>query len=185
MSQIGKNGSQAKNDIEDYLTDEERRKLLVNLHRVLVWVGVKEPAECKINRKDLIYEMDKFHQTKEDLPPEIDAEKSNIELHHLIWRLINEKEITDQEQQQILEIIDLLGKKERDEEDLLQKEKLTHKQAEQVFNETAGVVRALLDLKDLLKRKQHTDETLDLIQKKVSQTKKWTESFGKVEKEKS
>ncbi len=181
MSQIEKNGSQDKNEIEDYLTEEERRKLLANLHRVLVWVGVKEPEECEINRKELICEMDKFHQTEEDLPPEIDAKKGNIELHHLIWRLINEKEITDREQQQIEEIIDILEKKERQEEDFLREEKLTHKQAKQIFNETAGVIRALMDLKDLRKRTHHTDETLNLIQRKIGQTKKWNEFLDKVE----
>ncbi len=184
MSQIEKS-SQVKNEIDDYLTEEERRKLLANLHRVLVWVGVKEPLECKIDRKDLICEMEKFHQTEKDLPPEINAAKGNIELHHLIWRLINEKEITEREQQQIEEMIDLLERKERQEEDVLREEKLTNKRAKQIFDETAGVIRTLLDLKDLLKRKPHTDETLDLIQRKVGQAKKWNEFLDNVEKEKS
>lgn len=55
---------------------------------------MKEPEECEIDGKALICEMEKFHQTEKDLPPEIHAEKSKIELHHLIWRLINEKEIS-------------------------------------------------------------------------------------------
>lgn len=185
MSKEDERESQVGKKIDDLLTDEERRKLLANLHRVLVWVGVKEPEECEIDRKALIFEMEKFHQTEKDLPPELHAEKSKIELHHLIWRLINEKEISEQEQQHIEELINLLEKKERQEEDTLREEKLTHGQAKQLFNETAGVIRALLDLKDLLKRKEHTDETRNLIQQKVGEAKRWNEFLDKVKKQES
>lgn len=141
-------------DIGDYLTEEERRKLLASLHRVLVWVGVKEPEECKIEREALVKEMEKFHMTERDLPPEVHPDKCTIELHHLIWRLLNEKEITDQERVQIEEMIDLLEKKEKGEEEVLLHEKLTHAQARQIYNEAAGVLRSILDLKDLLKKRE-------------------------------
>jgi len=183
MSREDERKSQVGTKIDDLLTDEERRKLLANLHRVLVWVGVKEPEECEIDPKALISEMEKFHQTEKDLPPEFHVEKGKIELHHLIWRLINEKEISEQEQQQIMELIDLLEKKERQEEDILREEKLTFGQAEQIFHETAGVIRALLDLKDLLKKAEHTDETRSLIQRKVGEAKRWNEFLDKVKKD--
>jgi hypothetical protein len=47
MSKDDARKSQVGDEIDDLLTDEERRKLLANLHRVLVWVGVKEPEECE------------------------------------------------------------------------------------------------------------------------------------------
>jgi hypothetical protein len=141
-------------DISDYLTEEERRKLLASLHRVLVWVGVKEPEECKIEREALVKEMEKFHMTEKDLPPEVHVDKCTVELHHLIWRLLNEKEITDEERVQIDEMIDLLEKKEKGEEEVLLHEKLTHAEARQIYNEAAGVLRSILDLKDLVKRRE-------------------------------
>ena len=51
---------------------------------------------------------------------------------------------------------------------------------EQIFHETAGVIRALLDLKDLLKKAEHTDETRSLIHRKVGEAKRWNEFLDKV-----
>jgi hypothetical protein len=127
-------------------------------------------------------EMDKFHQTKGDLPPEIHPDKSIIDLHHLIWRLINETEITDQEKLQIEEIIYLLEKKERKDIDALQEMQLSEKQAEALYNEAAGVIRSLIDLKDLLKKKGHSDETRNLIKRKVDDAKRWNKFMDSVEK---
>lgn len=146
---------ETKQDISDYLTEDERRRLLSSLHRVLVWVGVKEPEECRIERESLEKEMEKFHQTEKDLPPEVHLNNCKVDLHHLIWRLLNEKEISDKERVQIEEMIDLLEKKEKAEEEVLLHEKLTHAQARQIYNEAAGVLRSILDLKDLLKKREH------------------------------
>jgi hypothetical protein len=141
--------------IDDYLTAEERKRLLASLHHALVWVGVKEPAECQIGREAIIEELEKYGQTKEDLPPEVHPDKGVVDLHRFIWRLINEEEITDRERVQIQEIIDLLEKKERKEEEELREEKLTRYEASQLYNEAASVIRALIDLKDILKRGEH------------------------------
>jgi hypothetical protein len=76
-----------KKDINNYLTEAERKKLLASLHHVLVWVGVKEPELMQIDGDVLKSEMEKFHQTEKDLPPEIHAGQGRVELHSLIWRL--------------------------------------------------------------------------------------------------
>lgn len=142
-------------DMGDLLSEDERRRLLASLHRILVWVGVKEPEECKIDKEAIKEEMLKFGLTERDQPPEVHPEKGTVELHHLIWRLINEKEITEKERKQIEELIDLLGKKEKQEEEILTHETLTCRQARELHDETAGILRTLLDLKDLLKKQEH------------------------------
>jgi hypothetical protein len=159
--------------ISDYLTEGERRKLVASLHHVLVWVGVKEPEECRIDRDTLRKDMDKLHQTEKDLPIEVHADKCTVDLHRLIWRLINEKEITDEERVQIEEMIDLLEKKERQEEDVLLHEKLTHAEAQQIFNEAAGVMRSIIDLKDLLKKREH-----ELVDKTAKEKAKEIRDFA-------
>lgn len=141
--------------IGDYLTDEERRKLLSSLHRTLVWVGVKEPEECSVDKEMMNEEMLKYGLTERDLPPEVHPEKGTIDAHHLVWRLINEDEITDKERLQIEEMIDLLGKKEKQEEEIIAHGNLTHQQARELYNKTVGCLRALLDLKDILKNREH------------------------------
>ncbi len=170
----------AEAGIDDYLPEEERRKLLANLHRALVWVGVKEPEECKIGAEAIKEEMLKYGLTEREQPPEVHPEKGTIELHHLIWRLINEKEITEMEKRQIEELIDLLGKKEKQAEEKLAHEKLTRQQACELYGKTAGCIRALLDLKDLLRKREHCELDKETIRRRVEDVKKWnkfTEQF--------
>jgi hypothetical protein len=69
MPEVDTKTSQGGSEIGNYLTDEERKKLIANLHRVLVWVGAKVPEECWIDRGTLDEEMEKHHQTERDLPP--------------------------------------------------------------------------------------------------------------------
>jgi hypothetical protein len=173
-----------KKDINDYLTEAERKRLLASLHHVLVWVGVKEPEELQIDGNDLKSEMDKFHQTEKDLPPEIHAEQGRVDLHSFIWRLINEKEITERERLQIAELIEILEKKEKIDEETLKAAKLTQKQAIELHDEAARIIRALLDLKDLLKTREHGIETKDaaedLIRQKVNEAKRWNTLLDKI-----
>jgi len=173
-----------KNAIPDYLTEAERKKLLASLHHALVWVGVKEPEQMQIDANDLKSEMEKFHQTEKDLPPEIHAGQSRVDLHSLIWRLINEKEITEKERLQIVELIEILAKKEKIDEEYLQAAKLTQKQAAEIHDEAASIIRALLDLKDILKKRENGIGTEygaeDLIRQKVNQAKKWNKFMEEI-----
>lgn len=170
----------AEAEIGDYLTSEERKRLLASLHRSLVWVGVKEPEECEIDRESLRAEMEKYHQAKGDLPPEVHADKSVVDLHHLIWRLINEKELTDQETIQVQEMIELLEKKEHQEEEMLREKQLTREEAKKLYNETAGVIRALIDLKDILKRGEHEMKSKTAKQK-AEEIRNFANRYGKGE----
>ena len=122
------------------------------------------------------------------MPAEVHSSQGRIELHHLIWRLINELEITENERLQIEELIDILQKKERIEEDLLKEEMLTTKQAIQLHDEAAGIIRAILELKDLLKKKEHMsssdDMTEELIRRKVSEAKRWNQFMDEIKDKK-
>jgi hypothetical protein len=169
----------------DYLTETEREKLLVNLHRVLVWVGSKEPETIQIEQAAIDEELQKFHQTMKDLPPEIHPDKGTVELHRLIWRLINEKEITEEERIQIEELIDLLQKAEQKEENILKGQRITREQAGRLYEETAGVIRALLTLKDLLKNKERSDTKKEVGIGKVEDIRRWNKFIDQVEKNQS
>ena len=171
MSQI------EKKDICDCLTEEDRKKLVSSLHHALVWVGVKEPDELEIDKGDLSMEMEKYHQTEKDLPPEVHAEQGRVELHRLIWRLINEKEIPETERQQISELIDILERKKRIDEDYLSSRRLSREQAVKLHDEAASIIRSLMDLKDLLRGKgrsaEISGEREELIRKRVDEVKRW------------
>jgi hypothetical protein len=175
-----------KKDITDYLTEAERAKLLASLHHFLVWVGATEPEQMQIDGNDLSSEMEKYHQMEKDLPPEVHAGQGQVELHRLIWRLINEKEITDEERLQVTELIEILDKKEKKDEEYLKATKLSLKQAVELHDEAASIIRALLDLKDILKKKEHGTLTEygaeNLIKRKVDQAKKWNKFMDEIKK---
>lgn len=171
MSQI------EKKDICDCLTEEDRKKLVSSLHHALVWVGVREPEVLEIDKGDLRMEMEKYHQTEKDLPPELHAGQGRVELHRLIWRLINEKEIPETERQQISELIDILERKKRIDEDYLSSRRLSREQAVKLHDEAASIIRSLMDLKDLLRGKgrsaEISGEREELIRKRVDEVKRW------------
>jgi hypothetical protein len=108
---------------------------------------------------------------------------SEIDLRHIIWRLINENEITEQERQHIEELIDLLEKKEKMDEDLLREQKMTREQAKMLFEEASGVIRALLDLKDLRRKKESLGEVHEQIRHKVNGARRWNDFMEKIKKD--
>ncbi len=166
-----------KKDICDCLTEEEREKLVSSLHHALVWVGIKEPEELEIDKSELKVEMQRYNQTEKDLPPELHASQGRILLHNLIWRLINEKDITETEKQQISEIVDLLERKEKIDENSLISKRLTQEEAEKLHDEAAGIIRSLLELRDLLRGRGHgadsRSEREEIIRQKVDEAKRW------------
>lgn len=188
MSEMKGEETKSHAGFQDYLTDEERKKLVFSLHHALVWVGVKEPQELSVDKSDLSREIERFHQTESDLPPEVHLRQGMIELHRLIWRLINEKEISDRERIQIEEIIDVLQKKERLEEDALKDESLSIEKARELHDEAAGVIRSILDLKDLLKKRPAAlpdDATEELIRQRVNEAKRWNRLIEETKGDKS
>jgi hypothetical protein len=103
--------------------------------------------------------------------------------------LINEKEITEKERLQIAELIEILEKKEKIDEEYLKAAKLTQKQAIELHDEAARIIRTLLDLKDLLKKREHGAETgdaaEDLIRQKVKDAKRWNNFLDEIKEDKS
>lgn len=163
----------------DYLSEEERNRLLASLHHALVWVGVKEPEQLLVDGSELRQEMEKHRQRMEDLPDEFHVEEGRVELHRLIWRLINEDEITEQERTQISELIEILDKKERLDEEYLRSRSLNCQEALKIHDDAAELIRSLLDLRDLLKKRHHPSGSEDedkaerLIKQKLDDAKRW------------
>jgi hypothetical protein len=160
-------------DISTYLTEEERKHLLSDLHRILVWVGVKLPETFHVDRTLLEKEMEEQGLTELDQPPELHMDKGSLDLHKLIWRLLNEEELSEKERSEIHELIPLLESVELKDEVRLKEAKLTHHEAKELYNEAAGVIRALLDLKDLLKKRERSDTTDKAIRKRVDDARRW------------
>lgn len=115
---------QDKFDIDDIITENEREHLLFKLHRYLAWVGEPLPDMITINGRE-------------------------IRLHDLIWKLIKKESLSEQERQWVKNLIRLLEGKEDFNENCLQNANLTKSQAKQLYDEAAGLLRAIMDLRDL------------------------------------
>ncbi len=126
------------------LSVSEREKLLHGLHGYLAWVGAEIPD---------VFEID----------------GTEIPLHELVWRLINKKELTEAETAGIESLIRALEAKEACDETALAKEAVTREEAENLYKEASGLLRAIMDLKGI-ENGAHPDEDIrrKLLQKTIS-----------------
>lgn len=113
-----------KGNINLLITERERSQLLAELRARLFWVGEKIPSFVEVNGK-------------------------KCKLHDLVWALINKETISDDEKNQIERYIAVLKEKERADELALQTKEMTHEEAKKLFDETAGLLRAIMDLREI------------------------------------
>jgi hypothetical protein len=134
--------------LDDYISLEEREHLLNGLHRYLIWVGEKVPEEVMVNGK-------------------------NIKLHELIWRCIHNKDISEEEKARLLELVNLLETKAKEDEEVLSKTLLTREEAKRLYNEIASFIRAIMDLRDCEAGRVRLKESKDEIKQKVDDARRW------------
>lgn len=109
---------------EDYISGRERRQLLAALHTRLFWVG-------------------------EEIPYQIEIEGTTYNFHEIVWELLMKKKLTDEDRKQIDNYISYLRKKAKEDESELETERLTRDEAKRLFDEAAGLMRTVMDLKDI------------------------------------
>lgn len=110
--------------VHETLPVRERDGLLNRLHRYLAWVGAEIPDVCEIDGTE-------------------------IPLRELIWRLINKKQLTDDETAEIESLIHILENKESCDETALAKANITREEAKNLYKEASGILRAIMDLKEI------------------------------------
>jgi argonaute-like protein implicated in RNA metabolism and viral defense len=174
MAKESKKVNPLSDEISCYLTDDERKHLVTSLNDALAWVGVQPPDEFKIDSELLKKEVSKLN-LNESLQSELHVDKGVIDLRNLIWRLVNEKELTEKEEIEIKDLVNFLRIKEHQNEDTLKEVNLTCQQAKQLYGETESIIRSLLDLKEILSHKKTSEyEQGEVIKKKVDDIKRWS-----------
>jgi hypothetical protein len=134
--------------LDDYISLEEREHLLNGLHRYLIWVG-------------------------EQVPEEVEVDGKNIKLHELIWSCIHKKELSQQEKDRILELVQLLESKVEHDEETLTKASLTREEAKRLYNDIASLIRAIMDLKECEEGKVRLKLPSDELRQKVDDARRW------------
>ncbi|MBN2109681.1 MAG: methyl-accepting chemotaxis protein [Methanosarcinaceae archaeon] len=111
-------------DKESEISERERNKLLNSLHRRLFWVG-------------------------EQIPRTIRLEGKEVNLHEVVWEIVNKRKYSPKDLENIQIFLDTLYEKEQKCEKYLEEGNLTYQEAKDIFNETAGMMRAIMDLQEL------------------------------------
>lgn len=136
-------------NMDEFISQEEREHMLFELHRFLAWVG-------------------------EPLPDEVSIEGQQIQLHDLIWKLIQKKTLTAPELKCVKWLIGRLEQKKKFDEERLEKARLTHSEAMHLHNEAAGLLRAIMDLRDLEEGKvKKADIERLAIKDRVEDARRW------------
>ncbi|MCG7852593.1 MAG: DUF5788 family protein [Methanosarcinaceae archaeon] len=133
----------------ELITKRERAKLLNSLYRYVFWVGEKIPEKVEIDGKTIM-------------------------LHEFIWEMINKTELSDEDKGHIERYITLLSKKEHEYKTYLETAEMTPENAKKIFNKTAGLLRAIMDLKELEKGPRRGEEKhfhQRLVERKVAEAK--------------
>ena len=140
-------------DMEDkeLINDQERKKLLWSLRSDFAWAGKKVPVSVELDGREYrLQEMLKALGEKKVLEPE-----EATEIRYLIPKL-------------------RAGAKANEE--LLEAEELTGAEAEELFEEAVGLLRAAMEFKDILEKgpgKKEEDLQKMLKTQKVVDEKRW------------
>jgi hypothetical protein len=131
---------------EDKITDNERNMLLSRLHRPLFWVG-------------------------ENIPKEVEIEGKKVKLHEIIWEIVNKTRFSKADIKNIDHFLSLLKEKEREYERALERDDISYEEARNLFSETAGIMRAIMDLTQIeeetqRKRSQDTKHVCEGVEEK-------------------
>ncbi len=146
--------------LDDYISIEEREHLLNGLHRYLIWVGEKVPDEVMVNGK-------------------------SIKLHELIWRCIHKKDLGEEEKARLLDLVNLLETKAKEDEGVLLKTLLTREEAKRLYNEIASLIRAIMDIRDCEAGRVRLVEPKEEIKQKVDDARRWVGFLKNVGKKNS
>ncbi|MEZ5334144.1 MAG: DUF5788 family protein [Methanolobus sp.] len=110
----------------DEISDSERQKLLTKLHKSLFWVG-------------------------EAIPEKVELEGKDVNLHEIVWEIVNKPGLSDNDLKDIERFLKMLCEKEQEYEKRLECEHLNRDEAKELFDRTAGLRRAIMDMKELAK----------------------------------
>jgi hypothetical protein len=156
--------SHKTNESEDfsqkYITEAERKQLLSALHCRLFWVG-------------------------QHIPDHVEFEGEKYPLHDYVWELIQKDSLTPGEKSRIDKCIDIISAKEKEDEKDLEEKPLTEEEAKSLYHETAGLLRAIMDLKEIESGalKESTKRFQEqFINQRVKDAKLWLEFIKNVSK---
>lgn len=130
------------------ITPEERKSLELRLHRMLIWVGIMTPFEFELGDK-------------------------KVPLHDIVWDLLAKECMTEEEKDWIGKLIKKLTRHAKVNEDILHNNELTVKEAHEIYEETAGLMRAIMSLKSLVGGKNFCNIRQSANRRRIEDAQYW------------
>lgn len=153
-------GTTDKKISEESLTDRERSQLLSALHSRLFWVG-------------------------QYIPDYVEFEGETYPLHNYVWELVQKDELSPAEKSRIDKFIEIISEMEKKDEEELEERSLTSEEARKLYHETAGLLRAITDLKEI-ESGEFKENTIRFQEKfanqRVKDARLWIEFLNKISK---
>ena len=115
------------------LTEDERRQLERKLSRLLEWVGVR-------------------------IPDDVVLDGQAVPLHETVWRLVKKDCLSREDEALLLGLEVRLDKKYREDLGKIEATDRTEDQAMKDYTEAAGLLRAIVTLKDIERREESAGE---------------------------
>jgi len=133
---------------ERLITPQDRKRLELRLHRMLVWVGVMTPFEFEIGGK-------------------------KVPLHEIVWDLLSKECLTEEEKENVRKLIVKLSAHEKADEEIIHSHDLTEREAKGIFREAAGLLRAIMSLKSLVGEKEYCNVRSTASRRRVEDARYW------------
>ncbi|HXY87366.1 MAG TPA: DUF5788 family protein [Candidatus Acidoferrales bacterium] len=138
------------------LTTQERKKILQKLNRLFIFIG------CEV-------------------PTKIEVDGETIPLHELIWKIVTSKEpISSEELASIDKLYRDIEKRIREEELKIKSADITKIEARELYVETCGLIRAVLELRDIEKSGLLRDYSAQVVPEMIESQKNWLEYLKKI-----
>ncbi len=119
------------------------------------------------------------------IPDEVVLDGKKLPLHQVIWNIVSKDKLADDELELLLSLEKKLGEKYALDIEKIDHEDTGEDQAADDFCEAVGLLRALVDLKDVEKREEKKEQRGDVILKmrenSKEQARQWLNflnSFG-------
>ena len=145
-------------DHDGIFTTDERKKILNRLESAFNWLGASIPKEI-----------------------ELDGEK--YKLRDEIEKLILKDRLSDSENEKIEKLITSLEKQEKSLTNIVKKGSITDDEALELSNKICGILRAVHELRDLMKKAPKTkvfDAKQELMEN-INDKKRWIKYLKKIE----
>ncbi|MCQ6962887.1 methyl-accepting chemotaxis protein [Methanolobus chelungpuianus] len=136
---------------DDLITEQERKQLLAALHTRLFWVGKEIPYNCDIRGKI-------------------------CNLHNIVWELLQKERLDEEDRKLINKCILYIDEKAKEDELELSTGQLTREEADRLFDETAGLMRTLMNLRDIEEGKSKEKERQfheTYSRERVAEARRW------------